>query len=297
MIYVHYVWKYIRSFLIFNVENIIEMENIIVGIDFSKGSECAIELSVDIANRMSLDLKMVYVSSTSQESGNSSEAEVQTKIEELVKKYQPCLTSTVMSYEITEGKVSQELARIAKQDEAVMVVVGTHGTSGYEKDWIGRNAYKTIEDTECPVLTIRENFDFNKELENIVLPIDSSMDTRQKVPFTIKMAKLFNSKIHILGLYSSESIMPMVDKYVDQVEKFVKSYNIEYTVEKTGSENITNSTLEYAEKMNADLIVIMTEQEKKLTNIVLGSYAQQMIHHSMIPVLTIHPEEINSTAR
>lgn len=297
MIYVHYVWKYIRSFLIFNVENIIEMENIIVGIDFSKGSECAIELSVDIANRMSLDLKMVYVSSTSQESGNSSEAEVQTKIEELVKKYQPCLTSTVMSYEITEGKVSQELARIAKQDEAVMVIVGTHGTSGYEKDWIGRNAYKTIEDTECPVLTIRENFDFNKELENIVLPIDSSMDTRQKVPFTIKMAKLFNSKIHILGLYSSESIMPMVDKYVDQVEKFVKSYNIEYTVEKTGSENITNSTLEYAEKMNADLIVIMTEQEKKLTNIVLGSYAQQMIHHSMIPVLTIHPEEINSTAR
>jgi nucleotide-binding universal stress UspA family protein len=291
------VWKYIRSFLIFNVENIIEMENIIVGIDFSKGSECAIELSVDIANRMSLDLKMVYVSSTSQESGNSSEAEVQTKIEELVKKYQPYLTSTVMSYEITEGKVSQELARIAKQDEAVMVVVGTHGTSGYEKDWIGRNAYKTIEDTECPVLTIRENFDFNKELENIVLPIDSSMDTRQKVPFTIKMAKLFNSKIHILGLYSSESIMPMVDKYVDQVEKFVKSYNIEYTVEKTGSENITNSTLEYAEKMNADLIVIMTEQEKKLTNIVLGSYAQQMIHHSMIPVLTIHPEEINSTAR
>ncbi len=297
MIYVHYVWKYIRSFLIFNVENIIEMENIIVGIDFSKGSECAIELSVDIANRMSLDLKMVYVSSTSQESGNSSEAEVQTKIEELVKKYQPCLTSTVMSYEITEGKVSQELARIAKQDEAVMVVVGTHGTSGYEKDWIGRNAYKTIEDTECPVLTIRENFDFNKELENIVLPIDSSMDTRQKVPFTIKMAKLFNSKIHILGLYSSESIMPMVDKYVDQVEKFVKSYNIEYTVEKTGSENITNSTLEYAEKMNADLIVIMTEQEKKLTNIVLGSYAQQMIHHSMVPVLTIHPEEINSAAR
>ena len=283
--------------MIFNVENIIEMENIIVGIDFSKGSECAIELSVDIANRMGLDLKMVYVSSTSQESDNSSKAEVQTKIEELVKKYQPRLTSTVMSYEITEGKVSQELARIAKQDEAVMVVVGTHGTSGYEKDWIGRNAYKTIEDTECPVLTIRENFDFNKELENIVLPIDSSMDTRQKVPFTIKMAKLFNSKIHILGLYSSESIIPMVDKYIDQVEKFIKTYNIEYTVEKTGSENITNSTLEYAEKMNADLIVIMTEQEKKLANIVLGSYAQQMIHHSMVPVLTIHPEEINSAAR
>lgn len=271
------------------------MEEIIVGIDFSKGSECAIELAIDMANKMRKNIKLVYVVSPSGEEMSIEKTE--SKINDLITKYADKLIGGNFKYEVVKGKVSEKLSLIAKEEKASYVVVGTHGTSGYEKDWIGRNAYKTIEDTECPVLTIRENFDFNKELENIVLPIDSSMDTRQKVPFTIKMAKLFNSKIHILGLYSSESIMPMVDKYVDQVEKFVKSYNIEYTVEKTGSENITNSTLEYAEKMNADLIVIMTEQEKKLTNIVLGSYAQQMIHHSMIPVLTIHPEEINSTAR
>lgn len=272
------------------------MEEIIVGIDFSRGSECAIELGVDIANRMMQDMKLVYVISET-EDDKSLKKDIESKIEALMSKYSPLLLKTKMDYAIRCGKVSQELASIAKADEATMVIVGTHGTSGYEKDWIGRNAYKTIEDTECPVITVRENFNFNKDLERIVVPIDSSMETRQKVPMAAKIAKLFNSKIHILGLYTSESIMPMVNKYIEQVEKFLQKYSIKYTTEKMGCENITDATLEYAYNINADLIVIMTEQEKRFSNIIQGSYAQQMIHRSMIPIMTIHPEEINSAAR
>lgn len=268
------------------------MKKIIVGIDFSRGSECAIELAIDMANKIKNSIKLVYVKSNTE-----NDNDIKDKINKLIQRYSPTLTSSTMEYAIVEGKVSQELATMASTLDATMVVVGTHGTSGYEKDWIGRNAYKTIEETTCPVLTIRENFDFNRDLENIVLPIDSSVETRQKVPFAAKIATLFNSKIHILGLYTSGSIITMVDKYIEQVEKFLEKYNIEYTTEKTGCENITNATLEYAENINADLIVIMTEQEKKLSNIMLGSYAQQMIHHSMVPVLTIHPDEINSAAR
>ena len=271
------------------------MEEIIVGIDFSKGSECAIELAIDIANKMRKNIKLVYVISQSGE--DMSMEEVDRKIKDLIVKYADKFVGGEFKYEVFKGKVSEKLAMVAKQEKAAYVVVGTHGTSGYEKDWIGRNAYKTIEETECPVLTIRENFNFNKDLENIVVPIDSSMDTRQKLPYAAKIAKLFNSKIHVLGLYTSESIIPVVNKYIEQVEKYLDNYNIPYTVEKTGCENITTTTLEYADSINADLIVIMTEQEKKFSNLVMGSYAQQMIHHSMIPVLTIRPEDINSAAR
>lgn len=268
------------------------MKKIIVGIDFSRGSECAIELAIDMANKIKNSIKLVYVKSNTE-----NDNDIKDKINKLIQRYSPTLTSSTMEYAIVEGKVSQELATIASTLDATMVVVGTHGTSGYEKDWIGRNAYKTIEDTECPVITVRENFNFNKDLERILVPIDSSMETRQKVPMAAKIAKLFNSKIHILGLYTSESIMPMVNKYIEQVEKFLQKYSIEYTTEKMGCENITDATLEYAYNINADLIVIMTEQEKRFSNIIQGSYAQQMIHRSMIPIMTIHPEEINSAAR
>lgn len=36
----------------------------------------------------------------------------------------------------------------------------------------------------------------------------------------------------------------------------------------------------------------MSEQEKSISNLVLGSYAHQMINHSPIPVLTFHAYQI-----
>ena len=46
------------------------------------------------------------------------------------------------------------------------------------------------------------------------------------------------------------------------------------------------------EQADANLISVMTEQEKTARNILLGPYAQQMVNHSPIPVLCIHPKEM-----
>ena len=61
--------------------------------------------------------------------------------------------------------------------------------------------------------------------------------------------------------------------------------------------NLTVTTLEYADEVNADLIVIMTEQESSLTSFLLGTYAQQMLTLSHRPILSIRPEEVNGLAK
>ena len=205
-----------------------------------------------------------------------------------------------LEYVIREGKVSEELAAQALEDQALMIVVGTNGMSGYEKNWIGKNTYRTITDSPVPVLSVREGFDFRKDLEKIVVPLDSTTETRQKVPFAARMAKTFGSTIHLLGLYTSESkdIRTLVDGYVDQVEKFLDKYEVKHETEFVdASKNLTVTTLEYADKVNADLIVIMTEQEKALTSWLLGNYAQQMLHLSKHPILSLRPEQIGSQSR
>jgi len=63
-------------------------------------------------------------------------------------------------------------------------------------------------------------------------------------------------------------------------------------VEFIEADNITEATIEYAKKIDANLISIMTEQETKTSNLWLGPYASQMVNHSPIPVLSIHPEKI-----
>ena len=45
--------------------------------------------------------------------------------------------------------------------------------------------------------------------------------------------------------------------------------------------------------MDADLVVIMTEQEASITGLLMGTYATKIINGSKIPVMTIRPAEID----
>ena len=264
------------------------MNNIIVGIDFSAGSAVAVDLSIDIANRWQKDLLLAYV-----KEGHEDEAPIRAEIESRNQKVAHLLKGVKMDYVIRSGKVSAELAALAKESNAALVVVGTNGTSGFKSNWIGKNTYSTITDCEVPVLCIREGFNFNKALERILVPIDSTLPTRQKVPMALTLARTFNAEIDVLGLYSSDApdIRRIVNDYVDQVDKYLYQRGVAHTVEyKDVDKNATDLILEYAEKKGSDLIVVMTEQEKALSDWLLGSTAEQLLHKSTRPILSIRPE-------
>lgn len=271
------------------------MNNIIVGFDFSTGSANAVDLTIDIANKWKSDIRLVYVKKEGED-----ETPIREEIERRNAGVAHLLKDIKLEYVIREGKVSEQLAAQAEEDEALMIVVGTHGMSGFETNWIGKNTYRTITDSPVPVLSVREDFNFRKDLENIVIPLDSTTETRQKVPFATRMAKTFGSTIHLLGLYTSDSkdIKGLVNGYVEQVEKYLDKYEVAHHTEYVDAKkNLTVTTLEYADQINADLIVIMTEQEKALTSWLIGNYAQQMLHLSKHPILSIRPEQIGSQSR
>jgi hypothetical protein len=125
------------------------------------------------------------------------------------------------------------------------------------------------------------------------MPIDSTIDTRQKVPFTAYLARLFDAEIHVLSIYASKykSIKLRVDEYTDQVCQYLEEEGIVYYRDTLSCDNLTNGTIEYATKVKANLISIMTEQETSPYNLVVGPYAQQMVNNSPLPVLSINPFE------
>ena len=128
------------------------------------------------------------------------------------------------------------------------------------------------------------------------MPIDNSPDTRQKLAAAANFAKAFGSELHVLGLYTSDnkSIRAIVDAYVNQVDNYLTKADVKHVVKCVDvPKNLTVTTLEYADSINADMIVIMTEQESSLTSFLLGNYAQQMLTLSSRPVLSVRPEEVN----
>lgn len=271
------------------------MSKIVVGFDFSKGSAYAVDLAIDIANRVQIDIRLVYVKAKNEE-----EAPIRAEIERRNAAVAPLLQGIKLEYVIREGRVSNELCSQAAEDDADLIVVGTHGMTGFEKNWIGRNTYRTIAESTVPVLCIREDFKFRKTLDRIIVPIDSSADTRQKVPFAAKLAKIYDSELVILGLYTSSNkdIRSIVNGYVRMVDTFLTKGEVRHCCKMVDvQKNLTLTTLDFAEAISADLIVIMTEQESNLTSFLLGTYAQQMLTLSKIPILTLRPEQINKLAK
>ncbi len=272
-------------------------KEIIVGIDFSNASLSALRLGVDIAKRTNSDILMLWV-----QTAEKDPVEAENTLKELSSSFVSALGENKISYQIAQGsKVHKTINKVVHERNPYMLVVGTNGNSGFDERFAGANAFKTLSDCPVPVLLLRENFNFNKPLENIILPIDSTPDTRQKVPWTLEFARMFpNTCIRVLGLqsYSGKTIRGEVEGYVDSVETWLKQKGLKYTVEMRDSDNSTLTTLDYAKEVGADLIVIMTEQEKTLSNLFfLGPYAQQMINLSPYPVLTIAPKEINGAGR
>ena len=273
------------------------MDRIIVGFDFSSGSAYAVDLAIDIANRWQCDIRLVYVKEKDEDEGP-----VRDEIERRIAAVGSLLHGIKLEYTIRQGNPAKELSAQAGDDKALLLIVGTHGMSGLKTNMLGRNSYKTIELSPAPVLIVREDFNFSKQLEHIVVPIDNSDDTRQKVAQAAHFARTFGSTIYLLGLYTSSvaDVRNIVNGYINMVKRYLDKEEVRYEVRCLPVEqNVTVTTLEYANSIHADLIAIMTEQEKNLGSLILGTYAQQMINQSRIPVLTVRPTSVatNTVAR
>jgi nucleotide-binding universal stress UspA family protein len=270
-------------------------------IDFSKHSIHALEFAINIANVVSAHIMMVWVDKPESEDSifdNASHEhrhEAKQRLEELVKNFSKSLKKGKLTYKLRKGKVYKEIANQAKYNDAYLIITGSHGVSGFESFWVGSNASKIVTYSPCPVITLRESFPLKKTIQKIVLPIDNSTTTRQKVPFAMEFAKCFCSEIHVLELQSSslKTIRNKVSSYTNQVAKFLTENKVKHIVKTVEADNITSATIEYAEKNKVDLIIIMTEQEQELSNIWLGPFAQQMVNNSPIPVMNVHPKELD----
>jgi len=279
------------------------MKQIIVAIDFSKTSLNALALGIHIANKAGANVQMVWVDNTTSEEvvfeGFSHEErnEKVALLKELQEKHAKTLKNGKLDFKTRKGKVYIEIAHQAKSVSADLIITGTHGVSGFEEFWIGSNAYRIVTNAPCPVITLRHDFEI-RDIHKIVIPIDSSQETRQKIPVAVNIAQFFKSEIHILSLYSTplKSVQKRVDNYAKHVIDYCEERKVKYVAIARESENITRTTIDYAESVGAELIAIMTEQETTTANIFLGPYAQQMVNHSPVPVLSMRAKELVSIA-
>ncbi len=278
-----------------------KIEKILIPIDFSETSLLAIEHAAFTAQLFKADLVLLHVVENHWEKFNIVVPElridapsgiinaIEKRLEEIAQnirsKYgvkSTCITSG--------GTVFSEILAVSTEHNVNLIIMGTHGASGFVEFFVGSNAYKVVTQSELPVISIQEKakkLGFHK----ILLPIDLSTHSRQKVHHAIVLAKHFASSIYLVGLEDStdESELKKLSLQLDQIENFIKKSGIVCVRKMIATPNQAKMTIDYATEVNADLIIITTDQDEDMMARLLGSYAQQIVNHSKIPVMSIQP--------
>jgi len=276
------------------------MKSILVAMDFSKGAEHALDYAIKIANSIQADIMLVWVDAFQTKESipglckNEIRRDAKLELQRIVEEKSALLLHNSMKVKLRKGKVYQELSLQAKSSDASLIVVGTHGISGYEEFWIGSNAYKIISYAPCPVISVRVDFDLERPIKKIVLPIDNSSGSTKKVPAAAGIAHAFGADIHLLGVYTTQlaSLRKKVDRAIAEAEKYLISKNVTYLIEKRQSGNLPLTVTDYAHQQNADMIVIMTDQDKATQSILMGDFSQTIINRSSMPILSVKPENL-----
>lgn len=278
----------------------IEIKKILVPVDFSETSEIAMNEAIKISGLLKAELFLIHVveftgyyfsivpeTQTILPSLLELERVVEKKMDQMREKIKKQFGIIPEIY-VTTGQVDSEIISFSEKEKIDLIVMGTHGISGYKELFLGSNSQRVVTLSEVPVLTMQKE---NKTLEfkNILIPIDNSLHSREKVNTTMIIADLFGATIHLIGLPSFTDLKELdeIKIKLKSVEKIVSTDKLPYKTTIVHGKNLAENAIKYASENKCDLIVINTGHESKLTGIFLGAFAQQIVNHSKIPVLSI----------
>lgn len=188
-----------------------------------------------------------------------------------------------------EGSIFTTIAEVAKDIDAKLIYLGTHGKIGIQK-LTGSFALKVVTSSSVPVIVVQKR-SFENGYKDIVLPVTSDAGPMEKTRWAAYMAKTFGAKIHIYQINEETAIV----ETVQTLENFFRKENVSctITVADKGS-GFSKQVIEFATSKNADLILIMTSPDKNWSNFFLGTYDEEIIFNtSQIPVMCINPRKAN----
>ncbi len=278
------------------------IKRILIPFDFSETAALSLEHAVFMAKLMKADLYLLHIveATTFPSSIAHAFSGFEKKVEEASNEKLSELAHNLHSehgiqvHIITEvGKIYKRIVHTARQAHIDLIVMGTHGSSG-SSYVIGSNTTRVVQESPCPVISVQTHA---KKIgfTNIALPIDDSPESRQKVNHALEIARQYSSHITVIGLMrnGNDDYQRKFKIKIEQVQEFLQDHGVSASSTIIQGDDLAKMTLKAATDIDADLLIIMTEQEASITGLILGNYASKIVNGSKIPVMTVRPAEVD----
>lgn len=193
--------------------------------------------------------------------------------------------------EIVKGSIFTSIAEFANEKEAELVIMGTHGIKGMQK-LTGSWALKVIVKSKAPFIVVQDPPGDMNRYRTIVFPIDFRTENKEKIRMAIFMGKYFDSKIKFLVAKTTDkSLSKKTNININFAIKYLIQNNIEYEIKEAVKGNFAQQTIDYAQSVNADLILVVTTKNITFADYMIGASEQYIIaNSSKIPVICVNPK-------
>jgi nucleotide-binding universal stress UspA family protein len=277
----------------------IEIDSILIPTDYSDLSESALEVGIAIAKRQNAEVTILNVvdrfSSFPPARGFSADFRMTPNIFSTAGEKMQELTEIIFSKtgkkvsgKILEGNPSDLICQFAFEENISFIVMGTHGISGIREFFMGSETYRVVKNASCPVLTIPGNWD-KINFEKVLFPVRLLPGMLTKYYYSSPIIEKNQSELFLLGLseldYSGD--IKKISVLMDKIKKQLHNDNVVFQTAICKSKDFPEETIKISKEYDIDLICLMANFDNDFIPHYLGPYAQQVLNHAHLPILSI----------
>lgn len=296
----------------------LQVQTILVPIDLSEESYRALEFAVPLAQRFGATVHVVHVYEGARELSSIAtapvlwpDAEIARRLSEQIQRRFGIRPRTEDCH-IRLGKPFQEITASAKELKADLIVVSSHGHSGFKHLAVGSTAEKTVRFAPCPVLVVRKatRGPIKTTMEGIVfekilVPVDFSECAKEGARYAAAFASKVGADLLLMNVThtadftaSDPNVVPpewceLVDTArlaaedeLDELVNFLPLIGISAETEVAVGTPI-EKLVERTKQPDIDMVITSTHGYTGLRHVLLGSTAEQLVRLAHCPVLVV----------
>ena len=274
------------------------MKKIVVPVDFSDHSLYALKTAALLAEKNESTIYALHMLDMQEMSLSESEVYLHEKTAFLLKlaekRFHDFLKKDFLNNVrvvpiIKHYKVFKEVDAVAEEMNADLIVMGSHGASGFKEFFVGSNTQKVLRHATVPVLVIKNEMT-NIDFMDIAVATDFSEESIPAFHKLLKTLEPMNARKHIVYVnapFDSFKTTPEMDALADNfLMKLEGNTDRKINVHFVCARSIMKGILDFSNSVGADLIAVITHGRKGLTHFIEGSVSEEVTNHATLPIIS-----------
>lgn len=188
------------------------------------------------------------------------------------------------------NRVDDGICAAAEEVKADLIIMGTHGASGWKKYLLGSNASNLIARSNLPVIAVPFNYKFNP-IYHIVYASDLK-NLNAELSILVPFSRVFQSVLEIFyfdyASAESEKLMLDAEKYIEthqykNIRLSIKKGKLDLSLDEQINKELNSG--------NTQILAMFRSHHGWVDNLLTGSISEKMVMNCQIPVMVFKKDE------